>query len=405
MPTERAAALLIGSAFAWLLGRFLGVPELYVLAAASSLLPVLAVALVWLPGRRLEVDRAVSPRRIAWGGTSRSVVRLRNPGRLPTGLLLVEDPVHYGLTEATRFAVPALPPGVEVRLVAELHGGARGRHEIGPLRVRRRDPFGLAERAVDVGDAAELLVHPRVESIGEGLPEAPGDGGGRQRSLLHGGDEFATLRAWAPGDDLRLVHWPSTARRGQVLVRQFEQSLEADTALLCDTRAAVHHGAGSTSSFEAVLSAAASVAAHLARHHHRLRLVLPDDAAAQAEELERVMDRLAAAAPAGSLGLGPALARLGAARHRGALVAVVAPPAVPVHELAGHPDVRALVAAGAGHRVRLALVVETGRGPAELLVGTLRAAGWQAATHRPGTPLAPAWRTLTSAGPHLGVGR
>ncbi|HWH32707.1 MAG TPA: DUF58 domain-containing protein [Egibacteraceae bacterium] len=409
MVTERGAGLLIGAAFTWLLGRFLGVPELYVVAGAGCALAGLSVASVWLGSARLDAGRTVSPARIAWGGRTVVRVALRNTGRLPSGLLLVSDEIPYALADAPRFSVPGLARRAQVDLGYELHGAGRGRYDVGPARVRLRDPFGLAERVRRVGATAELVVYPRVERLGGGVPAAgrQGDGGAHRRTLLHAGDDFSTIREWAPGDDVRLVHWPSSAHRDRLMVRQFEQPYEPLATLVCDTRALVHRGAGPASTLETAVTAVASVAGHLAAHGHRLRLALPEDRETPPiQPLERLMDRLAMVEASRETSLAPALGGLAGRASGGLLVAALAPPADGGERLGAHPDIRALLAAGRPYSVRIALVVDTGalagpRGgqerPAALLAAALHGAGWRTALLRPGAPMSDAWNRV--AGP------
>lgn len=405
MVSERGAGLLIGAAFTWLLGRFLGVPELYVVAGAACALVGLAVASVWLSATRLDGSRTVTPARIGWG--ARAVVRmeLRNCGRLPSGVLLVSDEIPYTLGDAPRFAVPALPRRVAVPLAYELRGAGRGRYHVGPMRVRLRDPFGLAERARRVGDTAELVVYPRVEALGHGVPAAPrqGEGGSHRRTLLHAGDDFSTIREWAPGDDVRLVHWPSSAHRNRLMVRQFEQPWEPMATLLCDTRRAVHRGVGPDSTLESAVTAIASVAAHLSEHAHRLRLALPEDREVpETAHLDQLMDRLAVTDASEEPSLVPALGALSGRGAGGLLVAALAPPAT--GDASGaHPDVRALFTAGRLYSVRIALIVDTGtrtggHAAATTLASVLQGAGWRAATLRAGAPILEAWNHVAGPG-------
>jgi uncharacterized protein (DUF58 family) len=402
MITERGAGVLIGAAFAWLLGRFLGVPELYVLAAGALVLTALAVAAVWLSAGRIEVDRTVSPTRVAWGRRTQVTVTLRNRGRLATGLLLVVDEVPFTLADGPRFVLGGLAREQETAVGYELSGATRGRYLLGPALLRLRDPFGLAERARRVGERSELVVYPRLEHLGHGVPAAPrqGEGGSRRRTLLHSGDEFSTIREWHAGDDIRLVHWPSSAHRARLMVRQFEQPYEPQATLLCDTRSALHRGAGPDSTVETAISATASVSELLARFGHRLRLLLPDDAELVQAEPQRIMDRLAEAVPSQRPSLSSALALLSGRAGGGLLIAVLAPPAGAAQGI--HPDILALLAAGRGYSVRIALIVDTaaasrtGR-PAAAMAAALHAGGWRTVTHRPGAPLADSWRRVAGS--------
>lgn len=403
MITERGAGLLIGSAFAWLMGRFLGVPELYVVACATLGLVILAVVAVWLSTTRLEVQRDLTPAQVAWGSRTLVTVRLRNNGRFGSGLVLVGDDVPFTLADAPRFAVPVLPRHHQAVLSYELAGVGRGRYGIGPARIRLRDPFGLAERVRLVGPTSTLIVYPRVVGLAA-VPTAErrGEGGVRRRALLNSGDEFATIREWAPGDDVRMVHWPSSAHRSRLMVRQFEQPYEPLATLVCDTRAAVHVGVGSESTVETAVTAVASIAAHLHAHGHRLRVRLPDDTAKlTADDYDLIMDRLAVAAPSAASALAPTLAAVAGRTAGGLLVAALAPPRTNSPTAAA--DMEAIVAAGRGYSVRIALIVNTaGRlitdPPAHAMSTALHRAGWRTAVVQSVADVPDAWAQVAGQG-------
>lgn len=86
------------------------------------------------------------------------------------------------------------------------------------------------------------------------------------------------------GDDLRRVHWKSTARTGELMVRREEQPWESRATVVLDTRAAGHRGDGPTASFEWAVSAAASIAVHLRQAGYKLRLVTGSGADVDATE-------------------------------------------------------------------------------------------------------------------------
>ncbi len=89
---------------------------------------------------------------------------------------------------------------------------------------------------------------------------------------MHGDDDAAT-REYRHGDDLRRVHWRSTARTGELMVRREEQPWESRATIVLDTRAAAHHGEGPTASFEWAVSTVASIAEHLRHAGYKVRLV------------------------------------------------------------------------------------------------------------------------------------
>ena len=138
--------------------------------------------------------------------------------------------------------VDRLPGGGTAVLGYRVHGDRRGRHPLGPLRLRLVDPFGLVERSAVGTDTAALLVVPRVRPLGSEGP-AGGQGGGgegsRRTIAVHGEDDVST-REYRYGDDLRKVHWRATARTGELMVRLEERPWRAQATLLLDTRARAH---------------------------------------------------------------------------------------------------------------------------------------------------------------------
>jgi uncharacterized protein (DUF58 family) len=101
---------------------------------------------------------------------------------------------------------------------------------------------------------------------------------------VHGEDDAAT-REYRYGDDLRRVHWRSTARVGELMVRREEQPWESRATVVLDTRAFAHRGEGPTASFEWAVSAAASIAVHLRGAGYKLRLVTGAGADVDATEV------------------------------------------------------------------------------------------------------------------------
>jgi hypothetical protein len=151
----------------------------------------------------------------------------------------------------------------------------RGRYPIGPLVIRLTDPFGLCELTRSFPSVDRLTVIPQVVA----LPtvrlagEYAGTGDSRARSVAVHGEDDAATREYRRGDDLRRVHWRSTARTGELMVRREEQPWESRATVVLDDRAAAHRGEGPTASFEWAVSAAASIAMHLTHAGYKLRLV------------------------------------------------------------------------------------------------------------------------------------
>ena len=273
MLSRRGWGMLAAAAAFLVAGRLLGLVELYVLAVALAGLVVAAIAYVRWRAVDVDVDRALHPPRVHAGAGSRVELALRNRGRR-TPVLSVRDPFHRGWRWA-RFLVPPLAPGATTRAAYRLPTDQRGVYDIGPLEVVLSDPFALVTSRFATAGVAQLTVYPRIDLV-HALPTAQGQdphsGSQRPRALLGTGDEFYALRQYEIGDDLRRVHWPSTARVDELMIRQDEMPWQTRVTILLDVRASVH----SPESLELAVSAAASIHDASRRQQSLIRLVSTD---------------------------------------------------------------------------------------------------------------------------------
>lgn len=261
-----AAAFLVG-------GRFLGLVELYVLAVVCAVLVLAAFFYVRLREIDVRVDRSLQPPRVHAGSGSRVELLLRNCGRR-TPVLAVRDPFHRGWRWA-RFLVPPLDPGQTTRAAYRLPTGQRGVYDIGPLEVVLSDPFSLCSARFATAGVTQLTVYPRIDLLSV-LPTAQGQdphsGTQRPRALLGSGEDFYALRQYEVGDDLRRVHWKSTARLDELMIRQDEMPWQTRVTILLDVRASGH----TNDSLELAVSAAASIHDAGRRRQSLIRLVSTD---------------------------------------------------------------------------------------------------------------------------------
>ncbi len=233
--------------------------ELAVLAAACLLAFVLA--LPFLLGRtNVHVDLVLQPERVIAGDSVAAGVRVRNiatHGLLPTVLELgVGSMVH-------RYGVPRLGPDEAHEESFTIRTERRGVIPVGPATTRRGDPLGLLSRDVEWTDVVEILVRPpmvSLDSLGAGLLR---DLEGVPTDAVSQSDlAFHALREYVPGDDLRHVHWRSSAKAmsssgdSQLLVRQYLDTRRSHLALVVDDRPAAWRTA---QDFETAMSVAASI--------------------------------------------------------------------------------------------------------------------------------------------------
>ena len=263
-------------------GLTLGVTALLLgqrdLLRAGLFLVALPVAAAWLVSRtryRLTCSRSVDPSRVESGRTATVRIRLDNVSRLPSGVLLMEDALPYTLGGRPRFVLDKIEPRGVRDVSYPVSSDARGRFPVGPLSVRLTDPFGLCELTRSFATQDELVVTPVVSALPPVRLGGDWAGGGDvgARAVSSSGSDDAATREYRHGDDLRRVHWRSTARVGELMVRREEQPFQSRAALLLDGRAAAHRGDGPASSFEWSVSALASIGVALSRAGFGLSLV------------------------------------------------------------------------------------------------------------------------------------
>ncbi|GII02422.1 DUF58 domain-containing protein [Planobispora takensis] len=273
--TARGRSFLASGAAALLCAFFLGEHDLLRVGVLIVSLPLLAAMVVARTRYRLSCARRLDPPRAEVGNEATVTLRLENVTRLPTGLLMIEDTVPYALGARPRFVLDRVEPRGVREIDYRVRSDLRGRFTIGPLSIRISDPFGLVEltRSFTVSDT--LVVTPQVVALPHVRLSGEWTGGGdsRTRSVAAAGDDDVAPREYRQGDDLRRVHWRSTARYGELMVRREEQQWQSRGALLLDTRRYAHRGEGPRSSFEVAVSAAASIGVHLAHEGLGLRLV------------------------------------------------------------------------------------------------------------------------------------
>ena len=326
--TTRGRCLIAAGVASALCGLVLGERDLLRVAVFLAALPLVAAAVVARTRFRLSCSRDVTPSRVPAGQPATARLVLENVSFLPTGLLLLEDEVPYTLGGRPRFTVDRVGPGQHRVVHYPIRSDARGRYRIGPLRLRLADPFGLVELTRSFTAVDMLTVVPAVHPLPSIKLGGAWESGGESvsRSVAIRGDDDAATREYRNGDDLRKVHWRSTARVGKLMVRREERPWQARATLLLDTRSDSHRGDGPGSSFEWAISALASVGAYIARRGYSMRMITDAGVAAGGTELTDegvLLDHLAEVQVSRNRTLDAAAGPLRGAEGLGTLIAVV----------------------------------------------------------------------------------
>ncbi|WP_138959240.1 DUF58 domain-containing protein [Streptomyces sp. YIM 121038] len=253
----------------------LGQGDLLRVGLLLAVLPLVCSGVLYRTRYRVAGSRRLTPARVPAGAEARVHLRMENVSRLPTGLLMLQDRVPYVLGPRPRFVLDRVEASGRREVSYRVRSDLRGRYPLGPLQLRLTDPFGMCELTRSFSTYDTLTVVPRVEA----LPavrltgEAKGYGDGRHRSLALAGEDDVIPRGYRYGDDLRRVHWRSTARYGELMVRREEQPQRARCTVLLDSRAVAYQGAGPDSAFEWAVSGTASTLVHMLERGFSVRLL------------------------------------------------------------------------------------------------------------------------------------
>ncbi|GGK72356.1 DUF58 domain-containing protein [Mangrovihabitans endophyticus] len=255
--TARGAGLLAAAVLLLAAGFGGGYPDLALLGAAAVAATAGAAGFaLWRP--RLGVRRRAEPDRVARGDPARMTLTVDNTSRLRAANLIAVD-------RCGRRDVPVpllrLRPAHSTTVDYPVPTGRRGVVPIGPLRVTRTDPLGLVSLSRRYGEPARVWVHPRIHllrAVPAGMARSLD---GRIDKVPHGTITFDSLREYVVGDELRRVHWRSSAKVGELMVREQLDTSEPTIVVVLDDRARAHPEVsdGIAESFESACEAAASI--------------------------------------------------------------------------------------------------------------------------------------------------
>ena len=321
LTTRGRLALVLGAAL-YLAAWVFGADPLYPVAVGLVLAAGLSRAWIQLAARPMQL------RRDTWGGHERVEgddvpvdLELVYEGRLLPSAVTVTDRIarlgerevvltrRPGRRLAGRYVCKALP---------------RGRYRFEGTTATLADPFGLASAELELEAPGALLVYPRLVELDELFTETGAQRLEGRRLLLRRptGVDLHSVREWDEGESLRMVHWPSTARRGVLMVKELEDSPRDEIAVLLDAAAGVTAGDAPDSSFDAQVRAAGSILAAYARRGRRVVLVVNGRERESAGE-DEALGVLAAAEPDGHLAASALLAEEASRAARALEVVVV----------------------------------------------------------------------------------
>ena len=238
MPSGTGWRLLASGIVAVVGGRAFGVLEFYVIGATAVSAVVIALAVRLAHPSRLSFSRRVSSEMVAVSEPVDVTLEVSNLAKLRSPTVRVGEQVSGA--GGIGFSLAPVPGGSTAVTSYRLQPARRGVLEIGPTVFSDIDGLGLAQRRHVFGGRTRVIVHPPIETL---VPPRLPVGGAlslpsdyRRRSLGLESEEFDVLRPYVEGDDLRHIHWRSTARLGEFMVRRFEPARPGRMTVIIDTR-------------------------------------------------------------------------------------------------------------------------------------------------------------------------
>jgi uncharacterized protein (DUF58 family) len=212
---------------------------------------------------------ALMPGEVYAGRPALLGARVTNAKRALTSFSLTVEAGSAGAAPRSHY-LARLPAGGERVLYWEEAFPRRGRHGVAGVRLTTRFPFGLFLKSSLPALAGEIVVYPEMRPLSSAQQralEAAGHASARRRGR---GTDLHNLRGYRSGDDPRLIHWRSTAKTGDLVVRELLAETTEDTRIVL-----TDHGSGDPGLLEAGIAHAASLAAHLVRRGAAVELAGP----------------------------------------------------------------------------------------------------------------------------------
>ncbi|NEG96758.1 DUF58 domain-containing protein [Bifidobacterium sp. SMB2] len=245
--------------------------ELLAMCVVASVMMVIAIGLS-LGNTGFSAALSVPSRHLTVGDVVPVDVSIKNPGKTPT--THARGDLSLG-TMHESFSIPALAPKQEKHTSVEFTTISRAVLPVGPLRIRKGDPFGLIRHEKTLASRINVFIHPkiaRLQSLNAGIQrDLEGQPSG---DIVDDDLDFYGLREYQPGDDMRNVHWLSTAKSGKLMIRQYEATRKTTTALGIGVSP---HDYVDAAEFELAVSVYASIGVQCVLQERQLHVLVDDE--------------------------------------------------------------------------------------------------------------------------------
>jgi uncharacterized protein (DUF58 family) len=204
-----------------------------------------------------RITRSITSPRVARGDSIRTIYRATNRSRRRSPSAVIIDSCD---TATVRVSLPAIPRDDRTEVTGLIPTRRRGVFDVGPTAIERIDVLGLAVGRRVNDDVGTVLVHPRLHALSGpyGAMHTVEDEAVIRRSASDPLSGFVSLREYVPGDDPRLIHWPTSARVGTLMLREHVELRRPEFTVVLDAADAV----ADADDFEEMVDVVASVAVH-----------------------------------------------------------------------------------------------------------------------------------------------
>jgi uncharacterized protein (DUF58 family) len=239
-----------------------------------AILGLLLVCYLWARqmARNVRGNRRLRYRWVTSGDLLEEWFELNNDGILPVLWVEIDDQSTVPGYSGSGVYHVAAQQDVQWRQQAVCE--RRGRFTLGPWSLRCEDPFGIFEVIIRYPETEEIIIHPPMNTaLPFSLPAGHGSGRERlQRTLQQAMVNAASVREYRPNDPFHHIHWPTSARRNTLFVRQFDEDAAGDAWLILDLQTSAQLGSGADSTLEQAILMAAALTAEALRNNRAVGL-------------------------------------------------------------------------------------------------------------------------------------
>jgi len=280
MIKSRGWLILLLSIICYIGARALGSYECFFLSIAFFITFLYSLFSTIQVRDKLSIKRFVDNKRVHVDNILNIELHAKNKSPIFTSIPVIKDELPSYFGTSNNFVVPTHFTKSDFNIKYKLNMNKRGLYKIGPISMKGQDSFNLTSSNILYDDYQEILVYPKIYNISRFSPGGVGFIGYEALTsdfISPIGDDFYSLREYTSGDDLRKIHWKSTAKTSTLMIRKVDDATISRVAVIVDGFRGSHLGSDKESTFEYIISAAATIVNYSAKNNYRVRIIVSGD--------------------------------------------------------------------------------------------------------------------------------